>query len=177
QYFIGYCYQQVGSHIEADKAYQTLIDDADFKESTETASARYNLQQLRAQRLNTVTVAHEDAIADKTTVRKWANNASWYFRENPGTNRSVFKKGEHLGLWVESRNVPKYDVRALTYDVSGMMKDREFLDAEAAGLGSIGDPALEGIVKRYVGEQVFTQTYTTGDDGKHNFTRMTFELP
>ncbi|MCA8935618.1 MAG: hypothetical protein KDB68_05380 [Planctomycetes bacterium] len=177
QYFIGYCYQQVGSHIEADKAYQTLIDDADFTESTETASARYNLQQLRAQRLNTVTVAHEDAIADKTTVRKWANNASWYFRENPGTNRSVFKKGEHLGLWVESRNVPKYDVRALTYDVSGMMKDREFLDAEAAGLGSIGDPALEGIVKRYVGEQVFTQTYTTGDDGKHNFTRMTFELP
>ncbi|MCA8913342.1 MAG: tetratricopeptide repeat protein, partial [Planctomycetes bacterium] len=177
QYFIGYCYQQVGQHLAADEAYTKLIEDADFKESTETSSARYNRQQLRAQRLTTVTVAHEDAIKDEKEVRKWANNASWYFRDNPGTERSLFKKGEHLGLWVETRNVEKYDVRALTFDAAGLMKDRDFLNAEAAGLGNIGDSTLTEAVKRYTGEQVFTHTYTTGDDGKHNYTRMTFELP
>ncbi|MCA8913949.1 MAG: hypothetical protein KDB90_00955 [Planctomycetes bacterium] len=177
QYFIGYCYQQVGRHLEADKAYTKLIEDEAFKESTETSSARYNLQQLRVERLTVSTVAADANIPDDKKIRKWANGASWYFRENVGTTRSLFKKGEHLGLWVESRNVSKYEVRALTFNVSELMKDRAFLDAKAAGLSGIGDPALLELVKKYTGEQVFTQTYTTGDEGQHNYTRMTFELP
>jgi uncharacterized protein YfaS (alpha-2-macroglobulin family)/tetratricopeptide (TPR) repeat protein len=177
QYFIGYCYQQVGRHLDADKAYQKLIDDPAFKESTETSSARYNLQQLRAERLSVQTVAHGDAIKEDKKVRKWPNGASWQFRENPGTSRSVFKKGEQLGLWVESRNVSKYEVRALTFNLTGMMKDREFLDAKTSGLSGIGDPVLADLVKRYSGEKVFAQSYTTGDEGLHNYTRMTFALP
>lgn len=183
QYFIGYCYQQVGLHLDADKAYQKLIDDAAFKESTETSSAKYNLQQLRAERLTTVTVAHDKAIETEKSIRKWANNSSWYFREDPGTSRSLFKKGEHLGLWVESRNVSKFEVRALTFNVSAMLKDREFLDAKTSGLNNIGDSMLTEVVKRHVGEQVFSKSYTTADSadsatpGNHNFTRMTFELP
>jgi uncharacterized protein YfaS (alpha-2-macroglobulin family) len=177
QYYKGYCYQQVGLHLEADKAYTVLINDPAFKESTETSSAKYNLQYLRSERVTVQTVAHADAITETKTVRKWANDASWYFREDPGTERSLFKKGEHLGLWIESRNVKQYEVRALTFDVSGLMKDEAFLDAKTSGLSSIGDPALADVVSRFTGEKVFAKTYTTGDDGKHNYTRMTFELP
>ncbi|MBZ0138093.1 MAG: hypothetical protein K8I27_17185 [Planctomycetes bacterium] len=177
QYFIGYCYQQVGRHTDAVGAYKVLIADEAFKDSTETSSAKYNLQQLLAQRLSVQTIARDVNIEDEKKVRKWPNNASWNFRESPGTSRSLFKKGEHIGLWVESRNAKQFDVRALTFDVSGMMKDNDFLQAHTSGFHHINDGVISKIVDKYIGEEVFTQTYTTGDDGNHNYTRLTFELP
>lgn len=183
QYFVGYCYQQVGRHQDAVAAYDVLINDGSFKDSTETSSAKYNREQILAQRLSVQTLARDTKIEDTKSVRKWPNGASWNFRESPGTGRSLFKKGEHIGLWVETRNVKEFELRALTFDVSSMMKDNDFLNAHTAGFSSIGDSVLADLVAKYTGEKVFSQTYTTGDpgpgfpEGKHNYTRMTFELP
>ena len=177
QYFIGYCYQQVGRHKDAVAAYDVLIADEAFKDSTETSSAKYNRQQLVAERLTVQTIASDVNVEDKKAVKKWPNGASWQFRENPGTSRSLFKKGEHIGLWVETRNVKEFEVRALTFDVSALMKDNDFLQAHTAGFHHIGDGVLAKLVEKYIGEKVFAQSYTTGDDGAHNYTRLTFELP
>lgn len=177
QYFVGYCYQQVGKHDLAVKAYQVLIKDEAFKESTETSSARYNLQQILATRLSVETVASDKDISSTTTNHTWANNQTWYFRQNRGTPRSVFKKGETLGLWVESRNAAKLEVRALTFNLPGLMNDAEFQNARTGGLGHIGDPVLAELVKKYMGEKIFAKNYATGDDGRHRYTRMVFQLP
>lgn len=177
QFHVGYCLAQVGRHKDAELAYEVLINDAAFKESTETASARYALQQLRAETLQVRTEVSDADIKDDKRITKWHDGITWYFREGNGTGRSMFKKGERIGLWVESRNAAQYKVRALTFNLPGMMKDAEFLNAHTAGLSSIGDAALTGVVAKYSGEKIFEKGYETGDDGKHNYTRLTFQLP
>lgn len=177
QYYIGYVYQQVGRHAEADKAYEKLINDKDFEKSTERISALYNLQQLRAQRAVVRTVVQDVAIEAKKEVKRWSNYAGWYWRDSVGSDRSLFKKEENLGLWVESRNVAKFELRVKTFNLPGLMKDRRFLDAHAAGMPSIGDDSLLPLIDGYIGEKVFSKEYSTGDEGQHKYTRLTFPLP
>ncbi|MBX3460715.1 MAG: hypothetical protein KF696_12255 [Planctomycetes bacterium] len=177
QFYIGYVLGQVGRHQESEQAYEVLVKDEAFKESTETASAKYMLQQLRAERLQTRTKVSDTDIASDKRITKWHDGISWSFREGGASNRSLFKRGERIGLWTETRNVKQFKVRALTFNLPGMMKDAEFLAAHTAGLSHIGDAALQGVIARYIGEKVFEKAYETGDDGKRNYTRMNFQLP
>ncbi|MHC4841300.1 MAG: MG2 domain-containing protein, partial [Planctomycetota bacterium] len=176
QYFVGYCYQQVGQHQLAEKAYLELINDETFKKSTETSSARYNLQQIRAERMDIRTLVNDKEVKTDRSVRKWADSSNWQYRTHNGTNRSIFKKGETIGLWVETRNVEKFEVRALTFDMPGLMSDNGFLEAHAAGFQNVADAPIESIVNKYVGEKVYTKGYETSDDGRHNYNRQQFQL-
>ncbi|MCF6228625.1 MAG: hypothetical protein L3J82_08220 [Planctomycetes bacterium] len=163
QYFIGYCYQQVGQHQLAEKAYLTLINDEAFKTSTERSSARHNLQQILSQRMEVRTITNDKEIETTRSVRKWADNSQWQYRTRNGTSRSVFKKGETIGLWIETRNVSKFEVRALTFDLPALMKNSDFLEAHAAGFQNVANAAIESTVNKYVGEKVYSKSYETSD--------------
>lgn len=177
QYFIGYLYQQVGRHAEAARAYESLISEKAFADSTERTSAQHNLQQIKAQRAVVRTIAQADPVKEGKETRRWSNYAGWYWRRNVGTDRSVFKKDERLGLWVETRNVGKYELRVKTFNLPALLKDRKFLDAHAAGLPSIGDDTLLPLIDGYIGEKVYAKEYLTGDEGVHKYSQMQFELP
>lgn len=177
QYMIGFLYQQVGRHAEAAKAYETLINAKNFENSTERISAQHNLQQIKAQRATVRTIAQADAIKEGKETRRWSNFSGWYWRRHVGTDRSVFKKDERLGLWIETRNAARYELRVRTFNLPGLLKDRRFLDAHAAGLPSIGDETLLPLIDGYIGEKVFNKEYATGDEGQHKFSQMQFELP
>jgi len=177
QYYVGYLYQQVGRHAEAAKAYEKLINDKTFEQSTERVSAQYNLQQIKAQRATVRTIAQEDVVKETRNTQRWSNYAGWYWRQNIGTERSVFKKEEHLGLWIETRNVAKYELRVKTFNLPALLKDRKFLDAHVAGLPSIGDDTLLSLIDGYIGEKVFGKDFNTGDEGIHKYGQMQFELP
>jgi hypothetical protein len=177
QYYVGYLYQQVGRHAEAAKAYQVLIDDKDFEKSTERISAQHNLQQLKAQRAQVRTLAMPEAIKDEKNVQRWSAFAGYYWRSNVGTERSIYKKEETLGLWFETRNVSKFELRVKTFNLRGLMTDQDFLDAHAHGLNGLGEAAIQGMIDANVGETVFRQDFTTGDEGIHKFTQLTFQMP
>ncbi|MCC6574610.1 MAG: hypothetical protein IT462_12575 [Planctomycetes bacterium] len=177
QYFIGYCHQQVGDFDLAEKAYQTLVDDAAFKDSTERSSASAALQAIRAQYLRARTMVDDKEVKADKQVRKWSNDSSWRFRSYAGTERTVFHPREKLGMWVEVRNARKFSLIARTLDIRGLMKDNDFLNAKAAGLSSLGDETIKQHIAQYTGEEVFKQDFETGDDGRHRFTQMQFALP
>ncbi|MCL4731375.1 MAG: hypothetical protein KJ044_13170, partial [Planctomycetes bacterium] len=177
QYYVGYLYQQVGRHAEAARAYEVLINNKAFETSTERSSALYNLQQIRAQRATVWTLARDTAIESARNVQRWSNYAGWYWRYNVGTDRSLFKKDERLGLWVETRNAGKFELRVRTFNLPGLLKDARFLDAHVAGLPGIGDETLLPLIDGYIGEKVYAKDFTTGDDGRHNYNQLQFEMP
>ncbi len=176
-YYVGYFHEQIGQHDLAEKAYLELIEDPAFKESTERSSAQHNLQQLRARRLSVRNIAQDSDIKSDKEVRKWSNWSDWYFRRQVGVDREIFKPGEKLGLWVETRNAPKFKVTARAFNLPGLMADSAFLKAETSGFSGTGDPVIAEMLKKYTGEEIWSKSFETGDDGRHLYTQMQFAMP
>jgi uncharacterized protein YfaS (alpha-2-macroglobulin family) len=173
-FFVGYFHEQIGQYDLAEKAYRELIDDVTFKESTETSTAKHNLQQMLAKRVSVRQIAQDSEIKTDKEVRKWSNWSDWQFRKHVGVDRVLFKPGEKLGLWVETRNSPKFKVTAKTFNMIGLMNDAEFLNAKTSGFSSVADDVIKGLLDKYTKEEVWNRDYETGDDGRHLYTQMTF---
>jgi len=176
-FFVGYFHEQVGEYDLADKAYLELIEDPAFVKSTERSSAQYNLQQMRAKRVSVRNLAQDSEIKSDKEVRKWSNWSDWNFRRHVGVDRNIFKPGEKLGLWVETRNVSKFKLTARAFNMPGLMSDSFFLKAETSGFSSVGDPVIGEVLKKYTGEEIWSKEYETGDDGRHLYSQLTFANP
>jgi alpha-2-macroglobulin len=176
-FFTGYVHEQAGQYDKAIAAYQRLIEDERYAGRREVSSARAAVEGLTRKRLTVRTLVSDSEIESSHSEHLFPNGSHWRWNESVGTSRSVFMPGEHIGLWVESRNAKTQTVRALGFDLTGFMRDPEFLNAEAPGFNQLGHSALTDVVRRYTRDKVFEAELPAHDSGKHLFNRNQFELP